>query len=75
MLRPLTIAFAALAGVTLSTARAADTPTFESLDTDKDGYVSLDEASINDRLFTAFKDLDKDQDGRLSKQEFAQYKS
>ncbi|HKQ84434.1 MAG TPA: EF-hand domain-containing protein [Steroidobacteraceae bacterium] len=75
MLRSLAVAFTAVAGIALSIAQAADAPTFDSLDKDHDGQLSLDEASANDQLFTAFKTLDKDKDGKLSKQEFAQYKA
>lgn len=75
MLRSFAVALTAFAGLALSTARAADAPTFESLDTNKDGQLSLDEASADDHVFTAFKNLDKNKDGKLSKQEFAQYKT
>lgn len=47
---------------------------FESLDTNKDGQISIHEATSNDDLFTAFKSLDKDKDGALTKEEFAAYK-
>lgn len=49
-------------------------PTFESLDKNADGKVSLDEASVDSALFTAFKTLDTNKDGYLSKEEFAAYK-
>ena len=63
------IAAASLAGA--QTARAAGQPTLESLDTNKDGQISLNEASVNDDLFVAFKKLDTNRDGMLSKAEFA----
>lgn len=69
--------FAALttaAALAFGLAHAADA-TFESLDKDADGQISLDEASVNDQLFTAFKDLDSDKDGKLTKAEFAKYKA
>jgi Ca2+-binding EF-hand superfamily protein len=49
-------------------------PTFESLDKNADGKVSLNEASDNDALFVAFKSLDSNKDGVLSREEFAAYK-
>jgi Ca2+-binding EF-hand superfamily protein len=53
---------------------AAERPTLESLDTNKDGEISLNEASANDALFVAFKQLDTNRDGLLSKTEFAAWK-
>lgn len=64
----------AAAGAALSLSAFAQTVTFESLDANKDGLISVQEASSNDDLFTAFKSLDKDKDGALSKEEFAAYK-
>ena len=49
------------------------TPTFESLDKNSDGKVSLNEAAENDALFVAFKGLDTNKDGMLSREEFAAY--
>jgi Ca2+-binding EF-hand superfamily protein len=68
---------AALAGVAVLTAASAQTqtttPVFESLDKNADGKVTLAEASSDDELFVAFKTLDKDKNGELSKEEFAMY--
>jgi Ca2+-binding EF-hand superfamily protein len=36
--------------------------------------VDLNEASENDALFVAFKSLDQDRDGNLTREEFAAYK-
>jgi Ca2+-binding EF-hand superfamily protein len=68
------IALGALAACSL--ALAADSgakPSFESLDKNSDGKVSLNEAAENDGLFVAFKSLDNNKDGTLSKDEFAAY--
>jgi Ca2+-binding EF-hand superfamily protein len=48
---------------------------FESLDKNSDGKVSINEATENDALFVAFKNLDKDKDGNLTKEEFAGYRA
>jgi Ca2+-binding EF-hand superfamily protein len=72
---------AALAGVTAMAAALAQTQTptatavFESLDKNADGKVTLAEASNDDELFVAFKGLDKDKNGELSKEEFAGFQS
>lgn len=55
-------------------AQAGAPPTFESLDKNGDGKVSLNEAAENDALFVAFKSLDSNKDGLLSREEFAAYK-
>ena len=43
--------------------------TFHSFDTDKDGYISRDEAKESPELTRRFNELDKDGDGRLSLEE------
>jgi Ca2+-binding EF-hand superfamily protein len=63
-----------LAVLSFATVQAADAPTFESLDKNTDGRISLDEASTHDALFTVFKSLDADKDGQLTKEEFGKYK-
>jgi len=68
---------ALLAGLGLLAAGAAfaqGKPGFESLDKNGDGKISLNEASTNDALFVAFKQLDTDKDGELTREEFAKYK-
>ena len=66
--------FAAIAGsAALAAEPAGAKPTFESLDKNGDGKVSLNEASENDALFVAFKSLDTNKDGLLSREEFAAY--
>jgi Ca2+-binding EF-hand superfamily protein len=60
-----------------SMALAADTKpaNFEALDKDADGKISINEATEHDALFVAFKRLDTDKDGSLTKEEFAAYRA
>jgi Ca2+-binding EF-hand superfamily protein len=75
MIRQVPIALAALAACSLALAAesAGAKPSFDSLDKNADGKVSLNEAADNDALFVAFKSLDSNKDGTLSKEEFAAY--
>lgn len=52
---------------------AQGAPSFDSLDANKDGQISIQEATGHDDLFVAFKKLDTNKDGMLSKEEFAAY--
>jgi hypothetical protein len=70
MLRSLALAVGAVLAFGVAQAAA---PSFESLDKNGDGKLSLDEASAHDGLFTEFKNLDENKDGELTKQEFAKY--
>jgi Ca2+-binding EF-hand superfamily protein len=54
-------------------AAAAQSPSFESLDKNSDGQVSLNEAAEHDALFVAFKKLDVNKDGMLTREEFAAF--
>lgn len=68
---------ALLAGLGLLAAGAAlaqGKPSFESMDKNGDGKISLNEASTDDALFVAFKKLDTNKDGELTREEYAQYK-
>ena len=67
-------ATAALAsGAALAAQSTGAQPSFEALDKNSDGKVSLNEAAENDALFVAFKGLDTNKDGVLSREEFAAY--
>jgi Ca2+-binding EF-hand superfamily protein len=67
--------FAAVLGICAAGAVIAQaTPSFESLDKNKDGQISIQEATEHDDLFVAFKKLDTNKDGNLSREEFEQYK-
>jgi Ca2+-binding EF-hand superfamily protein len=52
---------------------AQGAPSFESLDKNADGQISIQEATSHDDLFVAFKKLDMNKDGVLSKAEFGAY--
>ena len=58
---------------TVALAADAGKPSFEGLDKNSDGKVSLNEAADNDALFVAFKGLDANKDGVLSREEFAAF--
>ena len=60
---------------TLGVAHAQDAPPmFDKLDTDKDGYLSIYEAESNMSLLEQFSQLDQNGDGRLNREEFAEFK-
>jgi Ca2+-binding EF-hand superfamily protein len=69
------VVLGALAALVGSVALAADAakPSFEALDKNSDGKVSLNEAADHDALFVAFKSLDTNKDGVLSREEFAAF--
>ncbi len=48
----------------------ATPPMFKELDSNKDGYVSRDEAKRSAEVTARFSELDKDRDGRLTVSEF-----
>jgi len=75
MIRTQVSVVGALAALVAGLALAAQPakPSFESLDKNSDGKVSLNEAAENDALFVAFKSLDTNKDGMLSREEFAAY--
>jgi Ca2+-binding EF-hand superfamily protein len=69
----LSVVLALSAATALAAESGGAKPTFESLDKNSDGKVSLNEAAENDALFVAFKSLDTNKDGVLSREEFAVY--
>jgi Ca2+-binding EF-hand superfamily protein len=61
-------------GLLATGAALAQGKNFESLDKNGDGKISLNEASTDDALFVAFKQLDTNKDGELTREEFAKHK-
>ena len=68
------LAMTTLGVLAAGSALAQGKPSFESLDKNGDGKISLAEASGNDALFVAFKGLDADKNGELTREEFAKHK-
>ena len=61
-----------LALIALASSSAAFAATdFDTLDVDGSGTISKSEASIDAKLMSMFSELDTDQDGELSKEEFS----
>lgn len=52
---------------------ASSAVTFQTIDADVNGEISLSEASANEALIEAFAELDVDQSGTLTEDEFAQF--
>jgi Ca2+-binding EF-hand superfamily protein len=69
----LPVILASFAAAALAAEPGGAKPSFESLDKNSDGKVSLNEAADNDALFVAFKSLDTNKDGVLTREEFAVY--
>jgi len=60
------------ASETLTTIDTVDA-SFESMDANQDGVISLEEAETNEMLISAFAELDQDQTKDLSKAEFTEF--
>ena len=56
-------------------ASMAALPTFDEVDTNGDGKISMKEASTHEGLMTTFEKADVDHDGLLSKAEYEKLKS
>ena len=62
-----------LALIALASSSAAFAATdFDTLDVDGSGTINKSEASIDAKLMSMFSELDTDQDGELSKEEFSE---
>jgi starvation-inducible outer membrane lipoprotein len=51
----------------------SDTPDFESLDADRNGFISTEEAASCEELITDFAKIDANQDGKLDQAEYAAF--
>lgn len=60
---------AAVLAIAAGSALAA-LPEFESLDANADGFISQEEAVMDQDLMTAFAKADSDKDGKLSPEEY-----
>jgi len=49
------------------------TQSFDSLDTNSDGYLSREELNRDRNMSNDFSTMDKDNDGRISRSEFDNY--
>jgi Ca2+-binding EF-hand superfamily protein len=46
---------------------------FSEVDTDGDGFITVEESAVMPELETAFGDFDQDNDGKLDEDEYTQY--
>ena len=67
---PIATALIVLAAVA---AQAETAKTFQSLDTDANGYLSQQEAGSNPDIMNRWSDLDKNQDQKLDSAEFSAF--
>lgn len=51
-------------------AQASELPSFEKLDADQDGQISLTEAAVHEQFAAAFDKIDLNADGAVSLEEF-----
>ena len=47
-----------------------EAPVFESVDVDRDGYISVVEAQQSEQIAGMFAELDSDKDGKISADEY-----
>lgn len=66
-----TLCAIALASVSMTTF-AGEKPDFKAVDTDADGYISIEEAKVVPGLAEVFMKSDSDQDGKLSEAEYSE---
>ncbi|MDH2434541.1 hypothetical protein WH50_01970 [Pokkaliibacter plantistimulans] len=69
------ISLLALCLVVSGTANALGNEAFNQVDEDQNGTISVSEAQINEALSLQFAELDVNQDGVLSAEEFANFQS
>lgn len=67
-------ALAALLAVFAGASMAA-LPTFDEVDTNGDGKITMQEASTHEGLMASFDKADEDRDGQLSKAEYQKLKT
>jgi Ca2+-binding EF-hand superfamily protein len=67
------VALAAVIGIAMAQPVTADdnAETFKKLDVDGDGFITKQEAEVNDDLVDSFDDGDNNDDGQLDMAEFA----
>ncbi len=66
-----TILFLSLITLAAPALSQSDALNFESLDANRDGQISRDEARADERVADAFEEADQDRDGYVSAEEFA----
>ncbi|MCI0506693.1 MAG: hypothetical protein L0Z73_11355 [Gammaproteobacteria bacterium] len=59
----------------LSAEEMQSQPSFQQLDSDKDGYVTIIEATGQNQLLRQWTEVDKDTDGRLEMTEFSAFET
>lgn len=52
-----------------------DIASFDSLDTNADGYISAEEAQQHDRLYNAWQDVDVDANNQVDRAEFSAFEA